>query len=274
MNIIRKSISFFSLLKAIYERRRSVREAESIMIAPYQLNTYKKVCPGKKMFFFPHFMKVLDYNLLLEQKKTNKKIICERIRAENFIFTSTRHYWKGRKKLMSDNKGNDIILQAFATYLKLSNDRNTKLIFIEKGPDVEASKALAKKLAINPYIIWEKEMPKGELDKYYQGATICLGQFGTPVLSYATLEPLAHATPCISFYKVEASVLYYKELPPIVNTKNPHEITKKIYKIMIQKEDYSKICYESWKWAKENCSEEKFVQAFLSLFREKKDENK
>jgi hypothetical protein len=39
-------------------------------------------------------------------------------------------------------------------------------------------------------------------------------------------------------------------------------------RILARREDYEGLSYKSWLWIKNNCSEEKFVESFLALFRE------
>jgi len=257
----------YFVFKIRNKQRNSIYYADSVMIAPYQIDAYNQICPDKKLFHLPHFLKILDYKILLQKKTENRKIICKGIKAKNFFFSSARHVWAGNLSDASDNKGNDIILKSFEKYLKLSNDCDTKLILIKKGPDVEASKSLAQSLSIDKYIIWVNEMNRGELDKYYQAAIMCFGQLRTPVITFSVVEPLANGTICVSFFEDNNSkVPFYKEKPPIFNSKDPDEIANFICKLMSNKDYYTELCYKSWCWIKDNCSEEKFVESFLELF--------
>jgi len=249
--------------------RKSILLASSLMIAPYQITSLDKICSNKKLFFLPHFLRIFDYEYLLKEKIKNKKRICEQINAKNYFFSSTRHFWQGIKIKMSDNKGNNVIFESFARYIKISKDYNSKIIVVEKGPDVEASKLLTKKLKIDKYVVWVKEMKRDELNMYYQGATLCFGQFGTPVVTFASLEPLSNATPCISFFdENKIKIPFYKELPPLINSNDPYKIAELMHNIINDDNYYSDLCYRSWLWVKNNCSEEVFVKSFLELFKE------
>jgi hypothetical protein len=253
-----------------HNARKSLCQADSVMISPYQKRALNQICSDKKIFFLPHFLEVSDYNELLQKRIKNKKIICKKIQAEHFFFSSTRHVWAGNLKSESDNKGNDIILKSFKQYTKIVKDHNAKLILVEKGPDIESSKSLARELNIDKYIVWLTEMRRGEISRYYQGASICFGQFGTPVITFAALEPLANACVCTSFHEANNSeVPYYSEMPPLFNSKDPDEIAFFISKVMADETYLNELCYKSWVWAKNNCSEENFVESFIKLFNQK-----
>jgi hypothetical protein len=110
-------------------------------------------------------------------------------------------------------------------------------------------------------------MKRAELDQYYQGAGLCFGQFGTPVLTFATLEPMAQANVSISaFERIEPRVPFYPENPPIFKSKEPRQIAEFMAQIMANPQQYADLCQRSWEWIKENCSEERFVAAFVKSF--------
>jgi hypothetical protein len=87
------------------------------------------------------------------------------------------------------------------------------------------------------------------------------------VITYAALEPLASGTISISFSNDnDPSVPYYKEKPPIFSSKDPKEIAEFMVRILARSEDYEGLLYKSWLWIQNNCSEEKFVESFLTIF--------
>jgi glycosyltransferase involved in cell wall biosynthesis len=221
------------------------------------------------MFFLPHCFKTTDYQTLLEQKAQSRRIVCEQIRAERYFFSSTRHVWSGTLRDMADNKGNDVLLKSYAIFKRRTGDHQSKLVLVRKGPDAGASQSLSQTLGINHDIAWTDEMRREELDRYYQGAAVCFGQFGTPVITYAALEPLANGTISISFSNDNGfPAPFYKEKPPIFSSRDPKEIAEFMVRVLARKEDYEDLSYESWLWIQNNCSEEKFVESFLTLFQE------
>ena len=259
----------YRVVTELLRTRKSIRASTSVMISPYQFGRLKKICADKQMFFLPHYFKTVDYEKLLRQRTQSKKILREQIGSERYFFSSTRHAWCGFLRDMPDNKGNNIMLNSYAIFKNMSEDDHSKFILINKGPDVESSKLLCRSLGIEGTVVWMDEMKREGLDRYYQGAAVCFGQFGTPVITYAALEPLANGTISISFSNDnDFPVPFYKEKPPIFSSKDPKEIAEFMVRILAQREDYEGLSFKSWLWIQNNCSEEKFVESFLTLFQE------
>jgi len=254
------------------ERARvSIRGSDSVMVSPYQIKAFRKIFPEKNVFFLPHCLKIMDDAVLFRQKEVNKRLICNEIQADRYFFSSARHCWAGYWKRMPDYKGNEVILHSYAKYLSLVNHDHSKLVLVKKGPDVEESRNLSKRLGIENRIIWVDEMKRDELDKYYQGADLCFGHFGTPVLTYAVLEALMNGTIGISFSIEHVDNFpFYEKYPPIFNSKSPEKIADFMVEILNDQAGFNKRSYESWSWINKNCSEKKFVKSFRSLFENRK----
>jgi glycosyltransferase involved in cell wall biosynthesis len=255
------------LLYLLGDRRRAQRaiiDAAAIMISPYQLPAYQQVCPEKPLFFLPHFFKIEDLDTLGRKKQVSREAVGAKIGARRFFFSSTRHVWSGPYRQSADNKGNDVILRSFQKYLDLSRDEETKLVLVAKGPNVSSSRLLAQEIGITPQVVWVGEMKRAELDQYYQGAGLCFGQFGTPVLTFAALEPLAQANVSISaFARIDPRVPFYPKDPPIFKSQDPEEIGAFMGQLVADPRRYAELCRQSWQWIKENCAEERFVAEFV-----------
>jgi len=249
--------------------RKSIGWANSVMIAPYQERALKRIFPEKGLFFLPHCIDAKDYGQLLKERGKSKKTISRKWGVENYFFSSTRHVWVGDWKNLTDNKRNDIMVRGYAKYLQNTEDSRSKLIMVEKGRDVGATQRLCRELGISDSVEWVHEMPRNELDMYYRGASICLGQFGIPVITYSILEPLANGSIGISFFNAPTAVPFYETYPPVFNTRDPNEIALIMDKIMSDQGGRDEFSHESWLWIKRNCSEERFVEAFVALFRER-----
>ena len=255
---------FYTMIRP--KARRSIRRAKSVMVAPYQTARLQEVCGLKKHFFLPHILKTKDFEILSSEKEISRKEICANIGADKYFFSAARHEWAGQLSSEPDKKGNDIVIKAFEKYVSITADHQAKLVFIEKGSDVPASKALIHDLGLDHLVVWLKEMNRSTLQKYYQGAFMCFGQFSTPVITYAALEPLANASICASFYGIpETGLPYYQELPPLINEINTETIAKFMKKISLDTGYYNKKCLESWQWVAANCSGEKFSETFSQL---------
>lgn len=250
-----------------WQIKKTINAAGAIMIAPYQLNILKKITANKPLFFLPHFIPTTDYESIIDFKKNARLLICKRIGAKQYLFSASRHVWSNISNNNADIKGSDIVIQAFSSYISTTHDIRTKLVLIEKGSDLRYSKELCKNLGIEKQIVWVKEMKRDELNEYYQGASICFGQFGTPVITGSVVEPLANGTVVISYIGEESKVVpYYDVMPPVINTKDVEVIADTI-KMLINNHNYrADLEFKSWQWATNNCSHEKFVSAFKKEF--------
>jgi hypothetical protein len=246
--------------------RRSISGASKVLIAPYQKELFRSLWPDKPLTFLPHFfdgLKPSNVSDIAERKRVALKTLQPIIGADRFFFSSTRHVWSGAHRDMADNKGNDIIIISFAQYIKKSDDSVTKLVLIAKGWDVEASRHLASELGISNRLIWLDEMQRDELSLYYAAAHLVFGQFGTPVLTYSALEPLAYGTPCISYYLGKSDdVPFYESQPAVYNFNNPEHIVNKILQLTTDNKYYIQSSYYASTWLTNNCSEKAFVKAF------------
>lgn len=254
----------YFLLTFCRMQKESIIRAKAIMISSYQFKDCRALCPETQLFFLPHLIHIEHYEALSKKKIESKEKICRSIGAERFFFSSTRHFWSGKNKAFTDCKGNDVILYSFMSYLKISGDRTSKLVLVKKGPDVIETQRLAQKLGLSNYIVWIEEMPRDDLLIYYQGASMCFGQFGTPGLTYAAVEPLSNGTPTVTFISNEnIKIPFYGVVPPIFNSIEFKEIGNFMNRITRDESYASKTSYDSWLWAQENCSEEQFVKSFV-----------
>ncbi|MDA8232954.1 MAG: glycosyltransferase [Magnetospirillum sp.] len=249
--------------------RAAICRADAVIAAPYQEAALNDVCPRIPRFFLPHLIATQPFEQVWHAKKAARQSLRQQHQAENLFFSSVRHYWEGVRAHDSDNKGNNKVLEAFAHYLRLSGHGRDKLILVAKGPDVAASQAMAESLGLMDHVVWQGEMPREQLATLYSGATLCLGQFGTPVLTYAALEPLASGTPCASYYmdRAPSPAGFYEKLPPIWNSKEPNEIAEVMVNVAETPEDeYKTLCASSWQWIYDNCSEVTFARSFAAEF--------
>lgn len=249
-------------------QRRSLQDADAVMIAPYQLPALQRTCPGKELFFLNHFLDVSeDYGNLAARREASARYLCREIGAEGYFFSSVRHFWKSHADALSDNKRNDIILRAFRHYVGWTGEKGYKLILVKKGPDLDASMELCRELGIESRTVWIDPVPRDQLQEYYRGAALCFGQFGTPVINFAVLEPLANGGLCVTHLgDADREVPNYRVLPPVFNETAPESIAATMKDVAENSGKYEDRRYESWQWASENCSERAFVVSFKKTF--------
>lgn len=252
------------------ECRRTLRSADAMVIAPYQYGSYAALGFEKPLRFFPHFLDLPPYEGLAREKEISRKKVERLIGSQDFFFSSARQVWAGERKSLSDNKGNDVTLRAFREYLRLKGDGDTRLVLVEKGEDVLFTRELAGRLGVAEKVFWVKEMPRPELMHFYRGARLCFGQFATPCLTFAALEPLAQGTPAASYFDWEgtarAKLPYYREKAPIIDSMDAGLIARAAAEALSDPKKLEDWSHRSWLWIKRHCTEEKFVEGFRGLF--------
>ncbi len=246
-------------------QRRAIRGAEAVMISPYQREALRRVRPRAPLFFLPHLLPAAPgLGELRRQKARDAAAAAAEIGARRYVFSSTRHVWCGGLASRADRKGNDVALRAFARWAAAADDGTTRLVLVRKGPDAAASAALAGELGIGDRVTWLEEMPRERLERWYRGAALCLGQFGTPVLTYAALEPLAQATACLSWTGPRAAAVpWYEDPPPVEGSLEPEELAAAIGRLLGDATAREGAEEAGWRWVRSNCSEEAFAEAFV-----------
>jgi len=78
------------------------------------------------------------------------------------FFMIARHSWRS---LWADLKGNDRFFRAFRRFVDAAHPR-VRVVTIEKGPDVEASRRLIRELGIEEHVEWVREMDKDGVRAY------------------------------------------------------------------------------------------------------------
>ena len=252
----------------MHETRRSLHLADAVLVSPYQKPLLDRLFPGKELCFLPHCLHLPESAQLPRARAEARADVCGSIGAADYFFSCTRHCWRGvYARRLSDYKGNELVLGAFAEFVDCSRARGVKLVLVEKGRDVEASKLHASELGIADRVAWVPEMRRTDLSRYYLGARLCLGQFGTPVITYSAVEPLAYGTPCCSWFGTPSEeVPRYATPPPLINVQTPEGIAQTMLSVTRGDQEYERLSRESHRWALENCSESAFVKAFVSMF--------
>ncbi len=155
------------------------------------------------------------------------------------FFMLTRHVWCS---VWNDIKGNDKFIRAFAAFVR-SGSRPTKLIMVEKGQDVDASKALVRALGIERHVDWISEQNKDGMRRYYSIPNVVIvdqfwhddwkrcypGDAPLPRMSFGSgsIEALAARRPLISaFFDHE---IYDGESPPILTAFTVPEILERLH---------------------------------------------
>lgn len=258
----RQWLSYVAHVARVPGARSAVLGADAVFIAPYQRQHMARLCPGKKLFFVPQVVPVAPWEALLARRTAARAKLCGELGARYLFFSSTRHHWGAAAANSVDRKGNDVAIRAFARFER-AHRGSSKLVLVDKGPAVQASKTLIAELGLQGSIVWIGQMKRDALADYYAAAHACLAQFGTPVLSYAPIESMAAGTPTASFAGVvnDPIVPSYRSSPELCNSLDPDEIAA-FMEDCLDPEFALERGRRAWEWVAANCSEATFVEEF------------
>lgn len=243
-----------------------IRNASALAIPSRSIKYLKKIRGDYKLVHIPHLVSHKDVS-------HEKELRCTKWHKDmtKVFFSSARHCWGNDRRYITDNKGNNIFIQAIALYKEKTGDSNFEIHLVEKGSDVGRTRKLLDELDFAEQTKWFNEMKRDELFSHYQSATLCFGQFGTPCLEFSAIEPMSTGIPTISWYGSNDCALlnevpFYRTNPPIFNSRNALDISDYMIEILSDQLKYNDVSKKSFNWTRENCSINQIVQSLLKLY--------
>ncbi|MBL4635548.1 MAG: hypothetical protein JKY56_16935 [Kofleriaceae bacterium] len=178
----------------------------------------------------------------------------KKLREENdlIIFSHSRHNGFDLSPNMAiHQKGNDILIEGFAHYIKANPSIKAKLIFFDYGMNVQASKELISALEIDENIVWMPLMPRKEIMLGLNMADISCGQFDNSWLTCGVVnETLASNIPLLHYREDELYEGDYEDLYPLLNAKTSEDIHERLTAFIAEKESYNQLAKQGSKWLK------------------------
>jgi hypothetical protein len=176
------------------------------------------------------------------------------LRDENelIIFSHSRHNGFNLSADMAiHQKGNNILIEGVASFVKTHPKVKTKLIFFEYGMDVEASKELIKAHDIGDYIVWMPLMQRKEIMLGLNMADISCGQFDNSWLTCGVVnETLASNIPLLHYREDALYNKEYETLYPLMNAKTAADITERLEVFLADKDNQNKRAKQGAAWLK------------------------
>ncbi len=193
----------------------------------------------------------------VDVKQNEHLQIFNKLRAKNelLIFSHSRHYWKNHDNLKVDrvsNKGNDIFIQAFAGYLKVTKAL-AHLVLLEYGPDVDFSKELIRKLQIENAVTWLPIQPRKNIMYMISLSDLIANEFVNSWIGGGVIyEALAIGKPLIGFRDDSRYIQKgFKNLYPMINAKSEQEIVKALNLFSENQKIYQDMGREGKDWYNE-----------------------
>jgi glycosyltransferase involved in cell wall biosynthesis len=140
------------------------------------------------------------------------------------FFSPTRHQWK-----TPNVKGNDVFIRAAG---RIALDYDFKLVLVEWGQEVAASKLLINDLGLSSKVEWVQPMSKGDLWKYYCSCHAVVDQFVVPALGGVGFESMVLGRRLITAIDREQTALFFGEVPPCLSAGSVEECASRMREVI------------------------------------------
>ncbi|MFT5820840.1 MAG: hypothetical protein ACI8ZM_002088 [Crocinitomix sp.] len=204
------------------------------------------------MVFIPQYA---DLENNPQVKALQRYSFFKKLREENdlIIFSHSRHNGFNLSPDMAiHQKGNNILIEGFAKFVKANLSINAKLIFFDYGMNVQASKDLISALEIDANIVWMPLMQRKEIMLGLNMADISCGQFDNSWLTCGVVnETLASNVPLLHYREDDLYEADYEELYPLLNAKTAEDVQQRLEGFIADKETYTQLAEQGSIWLKE-----------------------
>lgn len=179
------------------------------------------------------------------------------------FFSAARQHWKDHDPGFA--KGNDVFFRALAKVLK--EGQVVKIILVEWGRDVDASKKLLSELGLSKFVTWIPPMKIDELWKCYLHCHVVVDQFIIPAFGRVTFDSLIFGKRVISNLDKKTAKEFFGEIPPMLVAGNISQATKAVKAVLDDPDDNKKIGEASSKWAEKYHSSQRILDLQLQVYR-------
>lgn len=123
-------------------------------------------------------------------------------------------------------KGNDILIKGFSEFVK--NNPKSKLIIVDRGPDLQKTHELVNTLGISNNIKFIKPLNHSQLLERYNECDVVADQFKIGSMGSIALESMFCQKPVMTYLNEELHKQLYKEPPPVLNVSNSKQINENL----------------------------------------------
>jgi hypothetical protein len=149
------------------------------------------------------------------------------------FFSATRHHWIDTSG--SWTKGNDVLLRAAGVVA--AEGLEFRLVLVEWGKEVAASKALIDQLGIGSKVTWVATMQKRDLWQAYCQAHAVVDQFSLPALGGVGFEVMALGRRLITAIDNGQLEHFFGEAPPCLAASTVYECAAHMRRVIADPND-------------------------------------
>lgn len=180
------------------------------------------------------------------------------------LFSPTRHHWLTADPSL--NKGNDVFLRGVAEVF--ATHKNIKLVLVDWGQHVEASRRLIRQLGIGDAVEWRPIMNRGQLWSAMVAAHAVADQFTLPALGGVGYECLTLGQRLITNLDRGALADFFGASPPALIAADAGQVAERVREIIADPEDGQGIGKAAAAWADRYHSTRRMLELQLSAYRE------
>ncbi|MBS1772954.1 MAG: glycosyltransferase family 4 protein [Bacteroidetes bacterium] len=202
------------------------------------------------------FIYVNEYEKLndgfIPQNEYTDRIKHLRSNTDFLLLYHGRQEWKTYHNKFT-GKNTHHLIEGFADYIKCNPAKGIKLVMLEYGTDVDASKELISSLGIQDKVEWFPKMYRKDLMYLVRSVDLCCGEFNHSYLTFGTVvEAMLMRKTVITYRQDDLYTKKYSELYPCFNARTPDEITKAIDMAVNNPEAIVDMGNRAYDWVKRN----------------------
>jgi glycosyltransferase involved in cell wall biosynthesis len=161
-----------------------------------------------------------------------------------YFFAPARHHW--RQGNASWLKGNDILIRGAAQ--AASEGLEFRLVFVEWGEDLDASRGLVDSLGLAKRVSWLKPMSRRRVWATICGSAGVIDQFAAPAFGGVGLETMALGRPLISRIGGTDLNAFFSAPPPIIDAADPGTVAAAITRVLRHPADAAELGRRGQDW--------------------------
>ena len=178
------------------------------------------------------------------------------------FFSSARQHWLDRDPNYA--KGNDIFLRAAANLVH--DGRAMRIVLVEWGRDLEASKDLISDLRLSNAVTWVPTMSGEELWERYLRCHAVVDQFVIPAFGRVTFDALTIGRRVISNLDKKLAKEFFGKAPPMLVCSTVKDAQSAIGQVLNDPQDAAGIGVSCAKWAREFHSSQRILDLQLDAY--------
>jgi len=180
------------------------------------------------------------------------------------FFCPSRQHWRDRDPSLT--KGSDVMLRAAAEVA--GEGHRFRLILVEWGVDLQASKELIRELGLENFVRWVSPMSKSALWGQYCRSHAVLDQFSLAALGGVGFETLALGRRLITRIDTQQLESFFGCAPPALPASNQSEVANSMRSVLMDPLDSTQVGAAGRQWIKDYHSARRIVALQASAYRD------